>query len=567
LTDTPATVVDAKTVATLKARAALAGWELTALPDGSFVASRWGMHRNRCRSLPGSGQPGDRHLMSAIFPPESLESPPDDDVTQLRTPPHSEQAEQSVLGGLLIDGAALASVTETLAINDFYAHAHRQIYAAMIALGGSGKAIDVITVFDELGDKAETAGGLKYLNDISQSVPSTSNLPRYCEIVKERSILRQVLAIADVGASRAFKNDSAAQLLDDMKVQLGRLQEQSKLGSGRMPVLSLGELEKKAHATRWLIKHVIPADSVGMFFGGSGAFKSFITLDAALHVAHGMPWLGRRTQQGPVVFIAAEGGAGLWKRIAAWHRARKLQMGDVPLYVIPVAVDLRNDAWRVVEAVQALGITPALVVVDTVSQTFTGEENSASDMAAYLQEVGNRFRALWHCAVALIHHSGHLATDRPRGSSTIVSNIDWLHGVFRDGVELLATLTNLKQKDGELFKDATFSLTTYTVGTDEDGDKVTSLVARHLANVEEMQEAMEAEQKAGRGGKNQLLLTLLDNGALEADVRKLFYEQCGLDNVEARRQAYNRARKWVVSSGLAEFAAGHVVLLNTGAQP
>ena len=59
-----------------------------------------------------------------------------------------------------------------------------------------------------------------------------------------------------------------------------------------------------------------------------------------------------------------------------------------------------------------------MVVVDTLSQTYSGEENSANEMAAYLREIGLRFRQLWQCAVLLIHHSGHQATERPCGSMT-----------------------------------------------------------------------------------------------------------------------------------------------------
>lgn len=136
--------------------------------------------------------------------------------------------------------------------------------------------------------------------------------------------------------------------------------------------------------------------------------------------------------------------------------------------------------------------------------------------------------------------------------------------MFRDEKEMLATLTCAKQKDGEPFDDATFSLSVRELGTDEDGDKVTSLVARHLSSAEELQEAMERESSAGRGGKNQLLLSLLQNGSKEADLRKAFYEQCGLDTPEARRQAYHRARKWAEKGGFMEVADGYVLTLKTG---
>jgi hypothetical protein len=100
----------------------------------------------------------------------------------------------------------------------------------------------------------------------------------------------------------------------------------------------------------WLVKHVVPADSIGVIYGGSGTFKSFIAIDLAMHIAHGMEWLGKKTKKGPVLIIAAEGGAGLWRRIVAWHRHRRLRWDDIDVRVLPMAIDLTTDAARVTEA-------------------------------------------------------------------------------------------------------------------------------------------------------------------------------------------------------------------------
>lgn len=331
---------------------------------------------------------------------------------------------------------------------------------------------------------------------------------------------------------------------------------------GPLPLYDLQHLQEHAAEAAWLVKHAVPADSIGVIFGGSGTFKSFIALDLALHVAHGLRWLGRRTRRGPVLYIAAEGGTGLWKRVDAWHRSRRLRWQDAPLYVVPVAVDLSNDALRVQEAAQAAGVTPLLVVVDTLSQTFSGEENSANEVAAYLRELGLMMRSTWQCAVAVVHHSGHEATERPRGSSAIRSNVDWMFGVFRDEKEMLATITWAKQKDDRLPEDTTFSLVSHDLGTDEDGDPITSLVARHLTSADEIERVQEVEKAAGRGGKNQLLLGLIQNGCSESDLRNAFYRECdGLES-EARRKAYFRARSWAIKAGLIDVAQGTVIVLS-----
>lgn len=488
-------------------------------------------------------------------------APDDSSVSHLRVPPQSLEAEQSVLGGLLIDPASFSKIADVLQADDFFRVEHRTIFSAITTIIGAGKPVDVITVFEQLEGDLVDFGGMPYLTALAVCVPSAANIRRYAEIVVERSTLRRIIAQADEMAARAFRGDAPVALLDDAKVALGRLELDRHIQSRRVPLMTMDALRESAAEVRWLVKRIVPAESLGMLFGGSGTFKSFLALDMALHMAHGLPWLGRRTTQGPVLYIAAEGGAGLWARVQAWHQARRLKWQDVPFYAVPAAVDLTADAWRVVDAAQAVGVQPAMVVVDTLSQTYSGEENSANEMAAYFRELGARFRQLWRCAVLLIHHSGHMATERPRGSSAIRANLDFMFGVFRDEKEMLATMTCAKQKDGEAFEEVTFSLSPQTLGTDADGDPITSLVARHLSSAEEVQEAAEAEVKAGRSNGNKLFLTLAQNGAKEADVRQAFYSECGLSDTDARRQAYWRARKWAMTKGFVDIEQGVVMTL------
>ena len=125
---------------------------------------------------------------------QSAAPPRDDEVARLRIPPHSIEAEQSVLGGLLLDNSAWDRAGDLLTDSDFYRYEHRHIYAAIGALVNATKPADVITVFEQLQShgKAEECGGLVYLNALAQSVPSAANLRRYAEIVRERAVLRKL---------------------------------------------------------------------------------------------------------------------------------------------------------------------------------------------------------------------------------------------------------------------------------------------------------------------------------------------------------------------------------------
>jgi hypothetical protein len=485
-----------------------------------------------------------------------------------KEPPYSREAEQGLLGCLLQDNESMALVVDLVDGLSFYSVDARTVFEAVAELLKQRQPADMVTVFElmQRQGSAEECGGLRYLAELQNCVPSARNARRYAEIVADRAAERALIAGADEVARISWQQDQPlADRMEQIAGVMARVEQQRKGPGRRVPVLGLKALREASEAVRWTVKHVVPAASIGMLFGGSGTFKSFIALDLALHVVHGLPWMGRQTVKGQVLYIAAEGGAGLWGRIDAWHRARNLKWEKAPLFVVPAAIDLTVDAWRVVDAAQAIGACPAMVIVDTLSQTYSGEENSANEMAAYLREIGMRFRALWACSVLLVHHTGHAATERPRGSSAIRANIDFLLGVFRDEKEMLATLSCVKQKDGELFKDAMFALKVMQLGVDEDNDEVTSLVARHLGSEDEVQRARQAEQEAGRGGRNAMFAGLIQNGMDEKSLRRAYYELLGDMDTDSKKKAYYRARDLAIKAGLIDLATGVVIDLRGGA--
>lgn len=169
--------------------------------------------------------------MSKVF--ESPESNPpvrDEEVARLRVPPHSIEAEQSVLGGLLLDNSAWDRAGDLLTESDFYRWEHRHIYGAIGTLVNATRPADVITVFEQLQSlgKAEECGGLVYLNALAQSVPSAANLRRYAEIVRERAILRKLVATSDEIATAAFnpQGRQVNEILDEAEGKIFRIGEE-----------------------------------------------------------------------------------------------------------------------------------------------------------------------------------------------------------------------------------------------------------------------------------------------------------------------------------------------------
>ncbi len=172
--------------------------------------------------------------MSAVFAP-SLNAFPselsgDSQVAKLRVPPHSIEAESSVLGGLLLDNSAWDRVGDLLVDNDFYRHEHKLIYAAIGVLINASKPADVITVNEQLQNqgKVEEMGGLAYLNSLAQYVPSASNIRRYAEIVRERSILRKLVSASDEIATNAFNPQGKAidRILDEAEQKIFNIGEE-----------------------------------------------------------------------------------------------------------------------------------------------------------------------------------------------------------------------------------------------------------------------------------------------------------------------------------------------------
>jgi hypothetical protein len=480
---------------------------------------------------------------------------------QLREPPHSIEAEQSVLGALLLDNSAWAVASGEIAEADFFRHEHRLIFAALRRLIEGGQPADAITVFEQLQNvgRADECGGLAHLNALAQSVPSAANIRRYAELVHERSTLRRVIAVSDVMASDAFQCKPPSGVLSRAVEALWQVERERCVQDGAVRLLGLQELREANGRIEWLVKNAIPKVSLGALFGAMGTFKSFVAADLGLHVAHGLRWLGRRTVKAPVIYIAAEGGSGLWGRVEAWHRERSLQWTEAPFYVVPTALDLSAEASRVVQAAKRLGVQPGLVVIDTLSQTLAGDENAADEMAGYLRNLGQQFRDLWNCAVLVLHHSGHSATERPRGSSAFGGNIDFLMGLHRDERQMLATLSCQKAKDWEPWADATFELRRVELGSDADGDPITSLMAWHLLSAGEIDSAVRAEAQAGRGGRDHALMALVDNGMEERNLRRAFYETLPQLDSDSRKKAYYRARDRAVKAGNIDLAEGFVI--------
>ena len=164
----------------------------------------------------------------------------DEQLLSLRTPPHSLDAEQSVLGGLLLDNRAWESVSEVLEDNDFYSHKHRNIYRAIKSLVDQEQPVDVVTVSEELDELGtlDEVGGIAYLGELADMTPSTANSGAYGVIVKERSQQRRLIEAASEITLQAYEPEgkNSLDILSDAEQKIAQIAEGNRKEGGPVVV-------------------------------------------------------------------------------------------------------------------------------------------------------------------------------------------------------------------------------------------------------------------------------------------------------------------------------------------
>ena len=201
----------------------------------------------------------------------------------------------------------------------------------------------------------------------------------------------------------------------------------------------------------WLIDDILPKECFAVLFGEPESGKTFVALDWSFSIASGIPWMGRRTAPGYAVYIVAESPRGVKARKDAWKQARGI--GELPLWRgIVGSPDLVSieDTMHIITSLRTLEEPPALVVVDTLSKCFIGNENATEDMQkftrhclGFVQEVG--------CTVVALHHMDK-GGEKERGSSTLRGDADVLIPLRKqDASRIVLGGRGTKQKEAPAF--------------------------------------------------------------------------------------------------------------------
>ena len=405
----------------------------------------------------------------------------DSEIRNLALPPHSIEAEQSMLGGLLLENSAYERVADVLTDDDFYRHEHKLIYRAISTLINENRPADIITVQEvlERNDQLSHAGGFEYLLTLAQSTPSAANIRRYAEIVRERSIIRQLAEIGTEIARNAYnpQGKSAEQLLDEAENQVFQIAEstaKSKQGFLEMPDL----LQQNIERIDALYQRDNPNEVTGIATGFTDLDKMTSGLQAGdLVIVAGRPSMGKTafainiaehvaiSGKLPVAVFSMEmGGAQLVMRMLSsvgrldqsvlkngslkdehWERLNEAvaKLTDAPIFIDETAglsaLELRARARRLARRFNnRLG----LIVIDYL-QLMSGSGRS-DNRASELGEISRSLKALAKelqvpvIALSQLSRTVEQRTDkRPmmsdlRESGAIEQDADLIMFMFRD---------------------------------------------------------------------------------------------------------------------------------------
>lgn len=324
-----------------------------------------------------------------------------------------------------------------------------------------------------------------------------------------------------------------------------------------------------------LVAGLLGAGQLGVLYGQPGCGKTFLALDVALHVATDEEWLGRRVTPGCVIYIAAEAGKGIDKRVYGW-RVRHHHMRDaarVPFYAVQAQLDLCTEDEDLDDLVAAIRgkcgrDEPVLIVVDTVSRVMGGgDENSGADMGA-LVAAADALREEFGSAVLLVHHLGKDASRGARGHSSLNAAVDTAIEVSRNEDARLSTARVVKQRDGEVGGRIHFRLDVVSVGTNEITEEAVTTCVVAPADADQVAEA--GRESAGRDTRPvRIALSALRQAVADEGERPPLgvqcpAERCATDDAwrgaayragisggtqQARRRAFQRASETLIGDG------------------
>uniref|UniRef100_A0A1I7Y2W6 Replicative DNA helicase n=1 Tax=Steinernema glaseri TaxID=37863 RepID=A0A1I7Y2W6_9BILA len=395
--------------------------------------------------------------MNEITAPEQY----DLQTAALKVPPHSIEAEQAVLGGLMLDNNAWERVLDQVSDGDFYRHDHRLIFRAIYKLADLNTPFDVVTLHEQLDKEglSSQVGGLGYLGELAKNTPSVANIKAYAQIIRERATLRQLISISSEIADSAFnpQGRNAAEILDEAERQIFQIAEARPKTGGPVGV---NELLTKA------------IDRIDTLFNSDSAITGISTgytdLDektsglqpADLIIVAGRPSMGKttfamnlvenavlRSDKAVLVYSLEMPGESLIMRMLSslgridQTKVRSGQLDDDDWPRLTSAVNLLNDRKLFID--DTAGISPSEMRART-RRLIPG--SSGDNRTNEISEISRSLKALakeFNCPVIALSQLNRSLEQRPnkrpvnsdlRESGAIEQDADVIMFVYRDEV-------------------------------------------------------------------------------------------------------------------------------------
>jgi RecA-family ATPase len=357
--------------------------------------------------------------------------------------PSAIESERAVLGAILVDEKHLGAAEERSRIEDYYLSAHREIMRTSLAMRAQKKAVDIVTLTEELQrlGKLESIGGAPFLADLMIGVPDRPNIETYLRNIRDAARARELHSAASLVCTAIEQGEAVDQVL-------GRLQEQQEsLTQAHSPQEKLflpapKFVAQAPQSINWLVEGVIERGANGFIAAPPKAGKSWATIDLALSLALGCDWLGFRVPEAvKVALISREDNPSL----TAW-RIRKLFGGkscstpagliELNLHVnsrqqtAELMLDNREQMAHLMAELRAL--QPYFAIFDVFNVLHAADENDNQEMRTVLRQL-SLIQSKIGCGIGVVHHynksdQGSM-TQRLRGSSAIAGWAEWLIGI------------------------------------------------------------------------------------------------------------------------------------------
>ena len=513
------------------------------------------------------------------------------DIKSAWTPPlpYNIDVEKALLGAILFENKAFDRVANFISPNHFYDPLHGRIFeilAMLIRACKTATPVTVKTFFENVEPIDANMTVPQYLGHLLANATTIIGVENYARTIVHLSARRNLI---DEG--RHFINSAGdtstetcpARLLAEHAANL----EQIKITSQVNTPASLLEFAEDAgidEATEDVIERVIAAGSVGLLYGPSGLGKTFVAIGMVGAIAKGASFFGRRTKRAAGLYVALEGRGHFGRRLRAAVQSANLPKRTVARLLRGITLGRSGTAElgvaTIIEAVRALekasGRQVGLIVIDTLAKALAGDnENEAAAISAVLSQAG-LIAEKTGAAVLIVHHPGKDTERGMRGSYSLFADADFVLKIDGEKGPDPKTLSIEKSKDDEEGPLGSFILEKFGIGSDRQGNEISSIVVREIAGLAtSRRKTKRPAQETGNGkaltelehlvidGKGQKL-THHDRIPIKEEIWRAACHRKGLTpstKQKSRNKAFERAHQALSRAGLIGSFDGYVWLI------